>query len=207
MEENAKELGLPSLGVQDITPAVGPIDGGGDCVRRSGARAVRSFDSDGGTEPDPTDRLAGSPVTGLPRPGKASRAFDGWRRKPSCEGGRVESLVMPREDMMLCAKWSSNTYQISFHINGGAGSTPGTMEAVFDRGGYGALPVVRRTGERLAARTGGRRVKRGDPVKTTKDQTPCAHWGAWPWGRMIISPPLHPPPAVSSAAGRTAAGK
>lgn len=137
MEENAKELGLPSLGVQDITPAVGPIDGGtrygGGCVRRSGARAVRSFDSDGGTELDPRDRLAGSPVTGLPRPGKAGRAFDGWRRKPSCEGGWVESLVMPREDMMLCAKWSLNTYQISFHINGGAGSTPSTMEAVFDR--------------------------------------------------------------------------
>lgn len=184
VEEKAGELGLPSLSVRDITPAVGPIDSDThydvDCVRLSGARAVLSFDSNGGTVPEPINRLAGSLVTNLPQSEKAGCTFEGWYEDSSCEGERVENLEMPQEDAVLYAKWASNTYTVSFHVNGGTSTTPDAMEVAYG-GQYGDLPVVKKTGERFlgwfTGQTGGEQVNSGDLVEITENQTLYAHWG------------------------------
>lgn len=184
VEEEGEKLGIPSLSVRDITPAVGPIDSDThydvDCVQLSGARAELRFESNGGTELNPMNRLAGSLVTGLPQPEKTGYAFGGWYQDSSCEGERVENLVMPQEDAVLYAKWASNTYTVSFHVNGGTSSTPDEIEVAYG-GQYGDLPVVKKTGERFlgwfTAQTGGERVNSGDLVEITENQTLYAHWG------------------------------
>lgn len=177
-------LGIPSLAIQNITPAAGPIDSDThftvDCTQLSGARAELRFNSNGGTEADPMDRLAGSLVTGLPQPKKTGCTFGGWYEDPSLTGSKVEGLIMPEEDTVLYAKWTPNAYRVSFHVNGGTSTTPAAMEVAYG-GQYGTLPVVRRTGQRFlgwfTAQTGGEEVKSGDPVEITENQTLYAHWG------------------------------
>lgn len=177
-------LGIPSLAVRDITPAVGPIDSDTnftvDCIQLSGARAELHFVSNGGTETAPMDRLAGSLVTGLPQPERTGYTFGGWYMDSSLTGGKVESLIMPEGGGVLYAKWTPNTYQVSFHVNGGTSGTPDAIEAAYG-GRYGDLPTVRKTGERFlgwfTAQTGGEQVNSGDLVTITGNQTLYAHWG------------------------------
>ena len=177
-------LAVPNLAVRKITPAVGPIDGDShfsvDCTLLSGARAELSFNSNGGPEAASMNRLAGSLVTNLPRLEKTGYTFEGWYEDPACESGKVEQLVMPEGGAVLYAKWTPNTYRVSFHVNGGTSDTPADVLVTYD-GQYSGLPAVRWTGKRFlgwyTAPNGGEPVKDGDSVTITAEQTLYAHWG------------------------------
>lgn len=75
----------------------------------------------------------------------------------------------------LTAKWSANTYEISFNVNGGTG-TANKVSIVYD-GAYPSLPTVSRTGYTfLGWYINGKKINSNDPMTTAKDHILVASW-------------------------------
>lgn len=108
-----------------------------------------------------------TPIT-APVPTKTGYAYT-WDRTPE--------LTMPAEDLTYTAKWTANSYQVRFDVNGG------TAEADFDITGktvtfdqtYGELPKLTKTGYTFDgwfdAAEGGKEITAETIVKTGRDHT------------------------------------
>ena len=81
----------------------------------------------------------------LPTPSKSGYAFVGWFTS-AVGGNEVKSttIVQTASDHTLYAKWTANTYKVTFDANGGR-VTPVSKSCVYDSA-YGELPTPTRTG-------------------------------------------------------------
>lgn len=105
------------------------------------------FDSQGGT-PDPADMTVtfDRQYGNLPLIERTGYTFDGWYTGADGAGNLVldgTTVTIP-SDHTLHAKWTADTYAVTFDSHGGT-TDPADMTVTFDRQ-YGNLPSVERTG-------------------------------------------------------------
>ncbi|HPA20868.1 MAG TPA: InlB B-repeat-containing protein [Verrucomicrobiae bacterium] len=145
-----------------------------------------SFDSQGGSTPSPTTTTVtyegtyGSLATTM----RAGYTFGGWWTGPGGTGAEVISTtqVAITANQTLYAKWTVNTYTVSFDAQGGSTPSPATTTVTYG-GTYGALATTTRAGYGFAGWwTGpggtGAEVTPTTPVTITADQTLYAKWTA-----------------------------
>ena len=117
----------------------------------------------------------------LPTPTRTGYAFNGWYTATS-GGTKVESgtKVTITATQTLYARWTANTYTVTFNGNGGSVST--TSKSVTYDSTYGTLPTPTRTGYTFngwyTAATGGTKVESGTKVTTASNHTLYAQWTA-----------------------------
>lgn len=71
---------------------------------------------------------------------KTGYTFDGWFADSGCTGDEVTSISSSANgDKTFYAKWTANTYTVSFDVNGGTASTPDDIDVTFGSA-YGTLP-------------------------------------------------------------------
>ncbi|MBR3790176.1 MAG: InlB B-repeat-containing protein, partial [Clostridia bacterium] len=84
-------------------------------------------------------------------------------------------------DATLYAKWTANTYAVTFNANQGTTPNPASITVTYDKA-YGTLATTTRTGYTFAgwftAASGGEQVTAETIVKITDAQTLYAHWTA-----------------------------
>ena len=114
----------------------------------------------------------------LPTPSRTGYTFEGWYNG----GTKIDSTtkMTSTSDQTLNAKWTANSYTVSFNSNGGSvGSS--TKKITFDSS-YGDLPVPTYEGYVFTgwytSPDGGSLVDSSTAVTGTSDQTLYAHWSA-----------------------------
>lgn len=158
------------------------------------------FDSNGGSEVDPISDIPYKVSTGvkdsdgyltyteqtviLPSSERIGYTFNGWQRSgiSALLKGNVKSsdigVDSDGENIKLTAKWTANTYTVTFDANGGSVSPSGLT--VTYNSTYGTLPEPTRVGYQFngwyTAADGGSQVKADTKVSIVADQTLYAHW-------------------------------
>lgn len=116
----------------------------------------------------------------LPTPTKTGYTFNGWA---TSSGGSVVSTggaYTPTSDITnLYAKWTLNTFTVTFNKNGGNTPNP-TSKSVTQGSTYGTLATCTRTGYTLkgwyTAASGGTKITSSTTVNLTANQTLYAQW-------------------------------
>ena len=100
----------------------------------------------GAADPETKNAVFGSPYGTLPVPTRTGYTFGGWYWNSGCTGIAVTAAtaVTTASNHTLYAKWSPNTYRVTFAALGGQVS-PETKDVVF-AGFYGPLPEPSRAG-------------------------------------------------------------
>ena len=96
-------------------------------------------------------------------------------------GGAINNIYSTKaENTTLYAKWTTNTYTLTYNANGGS-VTPSSKTVTYNVE-YGTLPTPTRTGYTFAgwytATTGGTQVTSGTKVTKTQNHTIYARWTA-----------------------------
>lgn len=92
-----------------------------------------------------TYTIATATIT-LASPTKTGYTFEGWYGDAAFSGSAIPDIPLGSTgDLSLYAKWSANTYTISFDASGGFPATPATKTVAYDDP-YGALATTSRTG-------------------------------------------------------------
>jgi uncharacterized repeat protein (TIGR02543 family) len=135
-----------------------------------------TFDSNGGSvSPSSITRNAGEAIGTLPTPTRAGHGFTGWYTSPT-GGTRITAAEKPVANTTYYARWTTNTYTVSFNSNGGSAVSPKTIAYNME---IGALPTPTRAGYILegwyTAASGGTRIMAEQ--KITSNVTYFAHWG------------------------------
>lgn len=144
----------------------------------TGATYIVTFDPSGGiVTPASKEVTYGSSYGSLPTPTKDGFTFAGWYTEAS-GGTRVTESTTVTAPLTLYARWTTATYTVTFHANGGT-VTPTSMEAAYGSS-YGTLPTPTRTGYTFdgwyTAASGGTLVTTTGTVTST--HTLFAHWTA-----------------------------
>ena len=128
-----------------------------------------TFDAQGGTAMPTQTVERGSKATKPADPVKAGYTFNGWTYQG--EDWSFAGYVVT-EDMTLTAKWTPNTYTISFKANGGDAVEPLTVtyDAAY------ALPRATRTGYTFTGWYDGETKIMNGTWQTTENVTLTAHW-------------------------------
>ncbi|MBR0133362.1 MAG: InlB B-repeat-containing protein [Lachnospiraceae bacterium] len=149
---------------------------------KAGAYTV-SFDGNGGVVSKAAisvehDKQYGTLATAE----RTGYTFSGWFTSKT-GGNEVKSTdtVKITSDQILYARWTINTYEVSF--NGNGGSNPKNIAVTYDST-YGSLPTSTRTGYQFSgwytSSSGGNKVESTSKVSITSNQTLYAHWNASP---------------------------
>ena len=113
----------------------------------------------------------------LPTPTRTGYSFTGWFTAQS-GGSQVNSAstVKKAADHTLYARWTANTYAVSFDADGGSVGT--ADKSVTFGQPYGTLPVPTRDGFNFVGwrDESGRTVSAATPVSTAEDHTLTARW-------------------------------
>ena len=111
-----------------------------------------------------------------PAPTKTGYTFDGWYLGEAEEPFSFDTTIT--SDITLTAKWTQNTYTVTFDANGGS-VDPTSKNVTFDEP-YGELPVPTRTGYDFlgwfTAAEDGDQVTANTTVTATADHTLYAQW-------------------------------
>jgi uncharacterized repeat protein (TIGR02543 family) len=143
-----------------------------------------SFDSQGGSAPNPASKSVtfGSTYGSLATTTRTGYTFAGWWTAAS--GGseiQATTVVTATADHTLYARWTANTYTVSFNSQGGSAANPATKTVTFG-GTYGTLATTTRAGYTFGgwwtAASGGSQVLTGTVVTATSDHTLHARWTA-----------------------------
>ncbi|MDD3997292.1 MAG: InlB B-repeat-containing protein, partial [Sphaerochaetaceae bacterium] len=148
-----------------------------------------TFDSQGGSVPDPLSQIIvyGQLYGQLPSAGRTGYTFGGWWTDEA--GTEVQILstttISVAEDHTLYAKWTANTYTVTFDGQYGTVPDSTTMSVTYDQQ-YGQLPVPTRVHHSfLGWYTGengtGTHVLDSTTVSITFDQTLYAAWELNPY--------------------------
>ncbi|MBR2833510.1 MAG: InlB B-repeat-containing protein [Bacilli bacterium] len=78
-----------------------------------------TFDTDGGSSINSITQQAGTEITEPTSPTKAGYTFAGWYEDLEFKN-KFAFTIMPNENKTLYAKWTVNTYTITFNTNGGS---------------------------------------------------------------------------------------
>ena len=123
--------------------------------------------------------VEGKKYDNLPKPTRPGYTFDGWFTKPV--GGELitkDSVVSIKDDTILYAHWTANTYTITFYGNGGNVSAT-TKRVTYDQT-YGTLPTPTRPGYTFShwstSKSGTTRITADSTVKITTNTTLFAIW-------------------------------
>ncbi len=141
-----------------------------------------TFNANGGTV-SPTSKTVtyNSTYGNLPIPTRTGYTFNGWFAAAS-EGPQVtaSTTVTATANHTLYARWTANTYTVTFNANdGGVSQTSKTVTYGLT---YGTLPTPTRTGYTFkgwfTAASGGTQVTATTKVAITANQTLYAQWTA-----------------------------
>ncbi len=141
-----------------------------------------SFNTNGrGDAPASQDVPAGEKAVKPAAPLVTGYTLDGWYTEAACENlFSFDSEITG--DIELFAKWTANTYHVTFDAAGGT-CTPAEKEVTYDDV-YGELPEASREGYNFAGwftqKEGGDQVDESTAVTRTLDHTLYAHWTAIP---------------------------
>lgn len=170
--------------VVGITPAIGKISAPTtyyvDCRVIVKKLVTITFDSKGGSTVDPLTRKEGTVLPALDIPIKTGYSFDGWYTDSACTN-RFTATMVPENDLKLFAKWITNTYTITFNVNGGNELSDAykTKEVTYG-GTYGTLPTPSKSGYGFVGwftePEGGTEIKSNHTVSITENKTFYAHW-------------------------------
>ena len=142
-----------------------------------------SFDINYTGGQDPASKIVnyGSSYGELPNPTRDGYGFAGWYRSRTYKVSST-TIVDDLNDHTLVARWTADTYTVTFDRNDG--DTPSTVDSKIVRYGrrYGDLPTVAREGYTFEGwytdEKEGTRVTRMTRVEITSNQTLYAHWTA-----------------------------
>ncbi len=90
-----------------------------------------SFQSNGGSAVPPQSILHDALATMPEDPGKTGYSFDGWFREEGFTNSWIFESDTVTESLTLYAKWTTNTYTVSFDRQGGTGGSD-SVAAVYD---------------------------------------------------------------------------
>ncbi len=145
---------------------------------RAGAYTV-SFDGNGGLVSQAAIYVEHDKQYGtLPNAERTGYTFKGWFTSKT-GGNEVKSTdtVKITADQILYARWTVNTYKVSF--NGNGGSNAPDINVTYDST-YGTLPNSTRTGYSFGgwytSSSVGQKVESSTKVTTASDHTLYAHW-------------------------------
>ena len=148
----------------------------------TGNTYIVDFDANGGSVSPPSKTVTyGATYGSLPTPTRTGYSFGGWHTAAS-GGSKVTSAtsVTTASDQTLHARWTANTYNVTFDPNNGSVSP--TSKAVAYDSTYGDMPTPTRTGYTFAgwytASSGGTEVIYTTFVTTASAHTLYAHWTA-----------------------------
>ncbi len=89
-----------------------------------------TFNSAGGTPVSQKTVRWGTPVQ-LPEIARTGYTFGGWWTSPDGGGTGCDSTHVVTDDIDLYAKWTANTYSVTFDMQGGTGGSP-SVDATYD---------------------------------------------------------------------------
>lgn len=170
--------------ITDIYPAVGTINATTTyqvvCEKIILPDATISFEENGGSEVEDITKPIESIIGTLPIPQKTGCTFAGWYIDPALNQP-FELTKMPEGGAVLYAKWTSETYIVTFHVNGGnALNSADASKSVSYAQPYGTLPTPTKTGYSFAgwytAASGGEKVTADSVYSTSGNQTLYAQW-------------------------------
>ena len=78
-------------------------------------------------------------------PVRAGYTFGGWYKEAACTNKISDATYTPTSDITLYAKWTANTYTLSYNYNGATGGNSETGKTVTYDSTYGALPSPTRS--------------------------------------------------------------
>lgn len=103
-------------------------------------------------------------------------------------------------DLTVNAKWTANTYKITYNVNGGSKLKTASKTVTYDAA-YGTLAAPKRTGYAFSgwytAKTKGTKIMAASSVKITADTTLYAHWS------KVTKPAKVKKPTVKNSAKKT----
>ncbi len=142
-----------------------------------------SFDAQGGSATDPISKTVNyaEPYGELPGSERTGYTFGGWWTEAGGAGSQISALttVTATAAQTLYAKWTGNTYTVTFNANGGSSAGPATKDVVFGQD-YGALASTSRTGYTFlgwyTSSTGGTLVESTADVVAPENHTLYAQW-------------------------------
>lgn len=115
----------------------------------------------------------------LPTPNnKTGYTFGGWYADSNFATwvGSAGATYMPQKDITLYAKWNTNTYTVSYNVNGGKAVSPTSKSVKFD-GKYGDLPTPTRDGYAFVGwYYNGNKITSSTLVTTAGNHTLKAEW-------------------------------
>jgi len=140
------------------------------------------FDSQGGSAASNQTVTFNSPYGALPTPMRTGYIFGGWYTGTGGSGANITSstTVTTMANQTLYAKWTANTYTVSFDSQGGSVAS---NQTVTFNSLYGALPMPTRTGYTFGGwytGTGGSgaNITSASAVTTPANHTLYAKWTA-----------------------------
>jgi len=101
-----------------------------------------SFNTNGGSDVAPITQDYNSSLVRPADPSKVGRTFAGWYSNIECTKPYIFPDKMPAENVTVYAKWSVNSYTVSFNVDGGDTLQPITMK--YNESFY--LPTPTKTG-------------------------------------------------------------
>ena len=140
-----------------------------------------TFNGNGGTAGQSSKSVTYDALYGtLPTATRTGYTFQGWYTAKS--GGTqitAETTVSITANQTLYARWSANSYNVTFNANGGT-VTPASKSVTY-AGTYGSMPEPERSGYGFlgwyTAREGGDLVKSSTVMTTASNHSLYAHWG------------------------------
>ena len=142
-----------------------------------------SFDSNGGSAVANITQDYDTPVSAPTAPTKTGHTFGGWFSDVGLNTAYIFS-TMPAQNIALYAKWTANTYTVTFDGNDGGTPSPTSKVVIYDSA-YGPLATVSRTGYAFngwyTAATGGSLVTETTVVTTASDHSLHAQWTQLPF--------------------------
>ena len=149
---------------------------------RWAASNIVSFDANGGNVSTASKSVTyGSSYGTLPTPTRTGHTFSGWYTASS-GGTKVTSstTVSSNDDHTLYARWTANSYTVTFDANGGSVAT--ASKSVTYGSTYVTLPTPTKSGYSFVgwytATTGGSKVVSTTVVGTDSSHTLYARWQA-----------------------------
>ena len=172
------------LALKDITPAVTPIFVSTTYQISTGELdtepATITFVENGGSEVDDITKPYGSLIGDLPVPEWIGHTFEGWFADEALTKP-FDLIKVPQGGATAYAKWSTNEYTLTFHVNGGNELDASQATRTMTYGAtYGELPAPTKSGYGFigwfTAVEGGEQITAESVYNLTEDQTLYAQW-------------------------------
>ena len=137
-----------------------------------------NYNNNNGTGCTTKNVVFNNAIGSLCTPTRTGYTFAGWYKEAALTNKVETTTVFKNDFTTLYAKWTANTYTVTFNANGGSVGT--ASKTVTYDGTYGTLSTASRAGYAFAgwytAASGGTKVETTTKVQITANQTLYAHW-------------------------------